>query len=129
MDRVKLLRSVLFLRPLSDDVLESIASAVHAVTFAPGTRFITEGQMEDDAYLIADGEAEVSVRNGRIRTLTSGEMVGEMAAIASRPRTASVTALTTVTALVLTGEFLRDLMRENPNVAAVIAREMSSRAG
>ena len=105
----------------------ALAEKIHVVTFAPGTRFITEGQMDDDAYLIADGVAEVSVRNGRIRTLTSSEMVGEIAAIASRPRTASVTALTSVTALVFTGEFLRDLMRDNPNVAAVIAREMSSR--
>jgi CRP-like cAMP-binding protein len=127
MDKIELLRSVLFLRPLPDDVLEAIAGSVHEVTFAPGTRFITEGHVEDDAYLIADGTAEISLRGARVRGISRGDVVGEMAAIARRPRSASVTAVTQVRVLTFTGEFLRDLLRDHPNVAAVLSREMSSR--
>ena len=127
-DHIELLRTVLFFKPLADDVLEEIAERVHEVTFAPGTRFITERSMDDDAFILVDGEAEVSLNGRRVRTLGRGDVVGEMAAVAARPRTASVTALTKVRAIVLTGQFLRGLMREHPNVAAVLAREMSSRA-
>ncbi len=127
MDKAELLRSVSFLKPLSDDTLESLAADIHEVVFAPGTRFITEGQVEDDAYVIADGSAEVSVRGRRVRRIAQGEVVGEMAAVATDRRTASVTATTQVRALVLTGAFLRDLMQKHPNVAAVLAREMSLR--
>jgi CRP-like cAMP-binding protein len=125
----ELLRSVVFFKPLSDDVLDQVAGEIHQVTFAPGTRFITEGQMDDDAFVIVDGEAEVSVRGSRIRSLGAGDVVGEMAAVAGRPRSASVTATTELRALVLTAPYLRDLMREHPGVAAVLSREMSFRVG
>jgi CRP/FNR family cyclic AMP-dependent transcriptional regulator len=127
-EHVGLLRSVPFLKPLDDVALGEVTERLHEVTFAPGTRFITEGSMDDEAFVIVDGEAEVSLHGRRVRTLDRGQIVGEMAAVASRPRTASVTALTEVRAIVLTGEFLRGLMREHPNVAAVLAREMSARA-
>lgn len=128
MDTIELLRSVLFLRPLSDDDLESLAARVHEVTFAAGTRFITEGHVEDDAYVIAAGSADVSVRGRRVRRISRGDVVGEMAALVSKPRSASVTATTELRVVVLTGQFLRDLLRDHPNVAAVLSREISSRA-
>ena len=129
MTKIELLRSVVFFRPLADDVLETIAAAIHEVTFAPGTRFITEGQVDDEAFLIVEGEAEVSTHRSRIRTIGAGQIVGEMAAVSSRPRTASVTATSHVHAYVLTGPYLRDLMREHPNMAAVLSREMAFRVG
>jgi CRP-like cAMP-binding protein len=52
-----------------------------------------------------------------------------MAAVSARPRTASVTATSNVRAYVLTGPYLRDLMREHPNMAAVLSREMAFRVG
>jgi CRP/FNR family transcriptional regulator, cyclic AMP receptor protein len=129
MGKIDLLRGVVFFKPLDDDVLETIAEAIHEVTFAPGTRFITQGQVDDAAFLIVDGQAEVSTHSRRIRTLGPGSIVGEMAAVSSRPRTASVTATSEVRAYVLTGAYLRDLMRDHPNMAAVLSREMAFRVG
>lgn len=127
-EHIELLRSVPFLKPLADDVLAQVAEELHEASFVPGTRFITQGSMDDEAFILVDGEAEVSLNGRPIRTLRRADVVGEVAAAMARPRTASVTALTTVRAIILTGEFLRGLMREHPNVAAVLAREMSSRA-
>lgn len=129
MSKVELLRTVVFFKPLDDHVLETIAEAIHEVTFAPGTRFITEGQIDDEAFLIVEGEAEVTIRSRYIRTIRPGQIVGEMAAVSSRPRSASVTAISKVYAYVLTGPYLRDLMREHPNMAAVLSREMAFRVG
>jgi CRP/FNR family cyclic AMP-dependent transcriptional regulator len=129
MTKVDLLRTVVFFKPLSEDVLTTIAEAIHEVQFAPGTRFITEGQVDDEAFLIVDGQAEVTIRSRYIRTIQPGQIVGEMAAVSSRPRSASVTATSNVHAYVLTGPYLRDLMREHPNMAAVLSREMAFRVG
>jgi CRP-like cAMP-binding protein len=129
MTKVDLLRTVVFFKPLSDDVLTTIADAIHEVNFAPGTRFITEGQVDDEAFLIVEGQAEVTTHGRRLRTLGPGAIVGEMAAVSSRPRTASVTATSEVHAYVLTGAYLRDLMRDHPNMAAVLSREMAFRVG
>jgi CRP-like cAMP-binding protein len=56
-------------------------------------------------------------------------VIGEVAAVTARPRTASVTATTEVQALVLTREVLRGLMRRFPNFASVMARAMSQLSG
>jgi CRP-like cAMP-binding protein len=125
---VELLRGVPVFRPVDDDVLQAIADEARRVTFSPGTRFITEGQMDDDAYLIVSGEAEVSVRNRAVARRGPGDMIGEVAAVTARARTASVTARTSVDALVLTPEVLRDMMRRFPNFAAVMTRAMSQLA-
>ena len=122
---IELLRSVAVFKPLDDDVLEALAADARQVTFPTGTRFITEGQMDDDAYLIVSGEAEVSVRKRSVGRRGPGDVIGEVAAVTARPRTASVTATTTVEALVITREVMRGLMRRFPNFASVMARAMS----
>ena len=125
---VELLRSVAVFTPLDDDVLEALAEESRRVTFAPGTRFITEGQMDDDAYLIVSGEADVSVRGRPVGRRGPGDVIGEVAAVTARPRTASVTAVTAVEVLVLTRGVLRGLMQRFPNFASVMARAMSQLA-
>src|ERR671914_1733331 len=109
MTEVELLRSVAMFKPLDADVLRALVEAARRVRFTPGTRFITEGQIDDDAYLIIEGEALVSVRGRVIAKREAGDVIGEVAAVTARPRTASVTATTSVQALVLTPEVLRDL--------------------
>ena len=122
---VELLRGVAVFKPLDDDVLQALAEEARRVRFAPGTRFITEGQIDDDAYLIVSGEAEVSLRGRVLLKRGPGDMIGEVAAVTARPRTASVTAKTAVQAIVLTPEVLRGLMRRFPSFAAVMSRAMS----
>src|SRR5687768_17512886 len=98
MTEVELLRGVAVFKPLDDEVLQALADSARRVTFQPGTRFITEGQMDDDAYLIIRGEAEVSVRGRLVAKRGPGDMIGEVSAVTARPRTASVTATTLVQA-------------------------------
>jgi CRP-like cAMP-binding protein len=128
-DKIEIFRRLPYFTTLDETVLERIAEASHEIRFPSGTRFITEGQLDDDVFFIVTGTAEVVHRGRRLRTLSAGDVVGEMAATTFGTRTATVTATTDVAALVLTGEFLRDVMQAFPKVAAVLSREMSFRVG
>ena len=54
-----------------------------------------------------------------------GALVGEQSALDGEPRSATVTAVTDVTAVVLTGEELEALLREHPELALAEIRRLS----
>lgn len=64
----------------------------------PGELLVREGDPGDTAYILLEGRCEVFVGEGEdervLRVLGPGEVFGETAALLSRPRTASVRALT-----------------------------------
>lgn len=71
--------------------------------FAPGTTIIEEGHEGHTAYIITKGTCEVSkTTRGEKRVLarlTEGHVFGEVAVFANEPRSATVAALDTVTAM------------------------------
>ncbi len=78
------------------------------VTFAADTTIVREGDTADAIYVLVDGDAEV-VRNENgqqvhVRGLRTGDVFGEVAVFANRPRTATVKALTDVTAVRISRE-------------------------
>ncbi|MBN3304341.1 KGP1 kinase, partial [Amia calva] len=61
-----------------------------------GEAVILEGQEGNAMYIVADGELEVSQAGRYLRTLTPGDVFGELAILYNCKRTATVTALTNV---------------------------------
>lgn len=74
-----------------------------------------ENTAADKAYLILDGE--VSVRHGKdeIARLGSGAMIGEIALVAHKLRTATVVSITPLEVLHFTAEGLQELEDEIPD--------------
>lgn len=66
----------------SDNILE----------FPTGTVIFTEGTPGDVMYIILDGEVEVRTGNNVVQVVGPGDVVGEMALIDSKPRSASAVA-------------------------------------
>lgn len=66
----------------SDNILE----------FPTGTAIFTEGTPGDVMYIILDGEVEVRTGNNVVQVVGPGDVVGEMALIDSKPRSASAVA-------------------------------------
>jgi hypothetical protein len=89
---IALLRSTPTFGALGAPSLERLARGLTPATIPEGTAFIREGEPGDSAYLVADGELEVSVNGKTLATLGRSDLVGEIALIRGGRRTATVVA-------------------------------------
>ena len=87
---IALLRSSPTFSMLAAPELERLARGLTPVSVEAGEPFIHEGEQGDRAYLVADGELEVSVGGKPIATLDRGDLVGEIALLRGGPRTATI---------------------------------------
>ena len=90
---------------------------------APRGGFITRrGDVKPELYVQLNGRADV--RRGDvgpvIRTLTRGDVVGEMGLVRGRPRSADVVAAEDTDYLVLDRRFLQRIRRQYPRTAATV---------
>ncbi len=69
----------------------------------------------DKAYLILDGEVSVRQGNQEIARLGPGAMIGEVAIVAHKLRTATVVSVTPLEVLHFTAEALQELEDEIPD--------------
>jgi predicted nucleotide-binding protein len=111
----------------------ALVDAGELFEFTTGTQFITQGSGDNEAYFIIDGDAGVFVNARHVATRTSRESVGEMALIdPSVRRSASVTALSTLTALRVSEPDFKAITQNNARVwqalAVVIADRLRQRA-
>ena len=81
--------------------LRDIAKATVELTLEQGKEFVTQGDVGREAFVIVEGTAEVSRGGQTIAELGPGDCVGELALLDHGPRTATVTAATPLTVLVL----------------------------
>ena len=72
----------------------------------PGVELTREGDFGHSAFVILSGSARVDVGGAEVRELTTGDLFGEVAVLASGRRTATVVS---TTPMVLASVFKRDL--------------------
>ncbi|MEM1160807.1 MAG: cyclic nucleotide-binding domain-containing protein, partial [Pseudomonadota bacterium] len=117
--------------PLDDRALERLARSGAIECGEKGHRFFEEGDVGDFAYLVIEGEVAIDVRSGRrdvtVATVGPGGLVGEVAAFANTPRTASVIARTETALLRIEQATIRDLLRDSPDTAMAIIAELGQR--
>ncbi|XP_063186899.1 cGMP-dependent protein kinase 1-like [Chroicocephalus ridibundus] len=87
------LRTVPWLRELSERHLHKLLDAMEECTFAPGDVIIREGDEGENFYIILKGEVRVTQRAGGrqklIRVLGAGQHFGELSLMTNSRRTAS----------------------------------------
>lgn len=100
--------------------------------FQPEDEIIREGDVHDSIFLIKSGEAEVFTKKGGPRTRLSfigpGTVFGEVAALRSIPRTASVVATTTVEVLELAGASFHAVLLGRPDLQQKVIDVVAKRA-
>jgi hypothetical protein len=89
---IGLLRSSPTFGALGAPELERLARGLQPTTVPEGTALIREGEPGDCAYLVADGELDVSVGGRPLATLGRCDLVGEIALLRGGDRTATVVA-------------------------------------
>ena len=97
--------------------LQVIARAAKDVTHKQDTVIAREGERGIGLFLILEGECKVSIGGKTKAKLGPGDFFGEVALLDGGPRTATVTAMTPVKLVGITGWVFRGLLMEHPAIA------------
>jgi hypothetical protein len=132
-ERVLFLRQVPIFRRLEPEDLESIARLAREHLYPAGERLCQEGELGDELYVLVEGTVEVSKqREGRshsLRTLQAGQHLGELAILREQPRSASAHAVSETRCLVLSGDALRSILEDRPEVGLALLESLAEQLG
>lgn len=100
---LQLLREVPAFAELPLTAFERLSGGMEPLAFEPGETLMREGDPGDRFVVIESGEVEVTADGRPMGRLGRGAGLGEIALLRRSPRTATVTALTPVTAYAIPG--------------------------
>jgi CRP/FNR family cyclic AMP-dependent transcriptional regulator len=127
----ELLRRVPLFAEIEPAKLKLLAFMSERIGFDAGKALFHQGDRGDAAYLIIDGEAEIILEGGdspiTVANLGPNEIVGEIAILTDVPRNATVRAKDRLTTLRIAKEPFMRMVREFPNMAISIMRELAQR--
>jgi CRP/FNR family cyclic AMP-dependent transcriptional regulator len=106
----ELLRNVPLFTGMTDSAIESVGGLAHEVKFASGQELVRQGDEGDSFLVIVEGRARVVQSGDTLRELGPGDYLGEIALIDGGPRTATVTAIDPLRALVVERSDFRRLI-------------------
>lgn len=100
--------------------------------YQPETVIVREGDQADFAIIVLDGCVKVSTHDNRgyqaiLGLRNGGDLVGELAVVDGDYRSATLTTLTVVEALILPAGSFRNFLRQRPDAAEVLHRTVSGR--
>lgn len=107
--------------------LKELASAIDVVDVKAGQVLFRQGQIHHEAYVIESGSAEVLVDDEVVAEIPEGEMIGEIAMLLHGPSTATVTAKTDMSLMVLPHQRFTQVLENTPGLGIAIARELAQR--
>ena len=125
--KVELLRRVPLFAQCSAKQLGRIAGVADELTLPAGRTLAKEGASGREFVVIVEGAAEVKRDGRRLNTLRSGDFLGEIALLADRPRTATVTTTAPSRVLVLTARDFRALLRDVPSLPSKVLAAVAVR--
>ncbi len=128
---VERLRSIPLFAKIEPSKLKLLAFTAQRITFNSGENLFLQGDVGDAAYIITSGTADVVVAtpNGPITVAQVGtnDFVGEIAILCDVPRTATVTAKSTLTTIRISKELFFQLVCQFPQMSIEIMRELARR--
>lgn len=130
--KVQVLRQVSFLAVLDEATLHELADAVLVRRYRREQVVVSELEFGADVFVIASGQAEVSVdtQHGERQVLDRigpGVAFGEMASLTGELRSATVRALQDLVVLVIPDRVFDPLRVRRPEVALVLIRILAER--
>ncbi len=102
-------------------------------TFEPGDVIFREGdESENEAYLVHEGTVEVrrwvDGEERVLNNLAKGDLLGEVALFRDAPHSVTAIALDHVSLLVIPAHRLENMVRENPELAIELIRQLARMA-
>ena len=96
-------------------------------TFAAGEVIFDAGQRGGEMFLVLEGSIVIALQGAEIDRLKPGDIVGEMALVEDRPRSAMATAETDCKLLCIDRDEFRQLVQASPDFALQVMSVMSGR--
>jgi HEAT repeat protein/predicted MFS family arabinose efflux permease len=122
-ERVIFLRKVPLFEALPPQELEPIAAVAEEEVFSEGELLAVRGEPGDTLYVIVDGQVQVlGADEQELAVRGPGDFIGEMAVISSKPRAASLVAMSDVRVLELHKPAFEAILRERPETALAMMR-------
>lgn len=128
----RLLRELPLFANLDSSKLRLLAFTSDRKTYRPGETVVQQGDYGDAAYVVLDGSAEVvlegdSGEETKLYTMEAGQVLGELAMLCDTPRSATVRAVTDLTALKLNRDVFVELARQDPFFSFEMTRDLGQR--
>jgi voltage-gated potassium channel len=127
MAAVEELASVPLFSSLSDGQRSELAGWFEEKSASEGVRLCGEGAPGYCFFVLTDGTATVTCEGECVANLESGDFFGEIAILGDGRRTATVTASSPSSLLVMFGSEFRQLEAAHPDIAARIRVAMEER--
>ena len=124
-ERIDVLRQVPFFEGLSTKSLARIDKHLDDVNVSAGRVLTAEGESAYEAFIIADGVAEISIEGKVVRDTEIGELIGEIGVIKHTLRAATVVAKTPMRLLVLDAREMNALLHEDKLVAERVQENLT----
>jgi CRP-like cAMP-binding protein len=122
------LRQVPLFDNLDEKDLDQLSRQMHERRFPEGAEVTTEGATGAGFFVIAEGNADVSIGGEHRTTLGPGDHFGEVALIDDGVRSASITAATDLLCYGLTPWEFRPFVEEHPQVAWALLETLARRS-
>jgi CRP-like cAMP-binding protein len=130
--KLTLLSKVPLFADLGQRDLAMVGRLADEVTVPAGKVLAAEGSGGHEFFVILDGTVTITQGSRHLADLGSGDFFGELAMIANVPRTATATASTAATLLVVAHREFTTLLAEQPRirdkVMIAVARRLAERA-
>ena len=95
--------------------------------FSAGQQIFTAGQPGDTMYVVKEGEVDVVINDKVIDTVCPGGILGEMALIDKRPRSATSVAKTDCKLVSVNEQRFQRLVQQTPHFAIQVMKVMAQR--
>lgn len=115
--RVQTLSTMTVLSGASARQLQEVCGLTTEVRFPAGRVLCRQGADAQEVFLLAEGQVAVSRDDVPLGVVGPGGVIGEMALLDRQARSATTTAITDVTALVLSRSEFSQLLHRFPGVA------------
>jgi small-conductance mechanosensitive channel/CRP-like cAMP-binding protein len=131
--RVDLLGQVPLFKGFTPEEMAQLADEAVPTPFARGEVMTLQGRTSHFLYILARGEARVTLRLERgeeaeVAILHAPNVFGEFGVMTGNPREATVTAVCPSECLRIDREVIRKILTERPELAEVLSSVMASRA-
>jgi len=128
---VDLLRKIPMFAKIEPAKLKLLAFTSERLSYGEGDELFHQGDAGDAAFVIISGQAEISIATDEgplvVARLSDHDFVGEIAILCDVPRTATVTAVTDLETLCITKDLFFRLVKEFPEIAIEVMRELAHR--